>query len=336
MELLKQKKVLVTLIVILIIAAGAGAFFLLNGKSPLNKIIPQKAYYCPIDGREEPADLSESKPLAVMIENFITIRPQYGLSKACMVFEALAEGGITRFVVLYGGHAKTARIGPVRSARPYYVDIATGFDAIYAHAGGSVAGLARINEDGVDDLNYSNSKYFWRDDSRSAPHNLYTSTEMLRKAIVALGYDENASYTGFDFKHKEKPNKKNKGQVIGINFSMSSYYTSYQYVPKTNSYDRFNAHILQQDAQTQKTISPKNVVVLYAQTTGAIGPTLDIEVVGEGPALFFFDGKTVSGSWSKDSASSQFVFKDEKDRNILLNAGQTWVEVVKTETKVTY
>lgn len=341
-KFLLQKKVLATLISIVVVASGATTYVILSKKTSVlqkfaKKIIKQEEkFYCKVDGSEVKEEDVDKKPLAIMVENSSTVRPQSGLSQACMVFEALAEGGITRFLTIYSGHRNVKTIGPVRSARPYYVELATAFDPVYAHVGGSTVGLQKITEVGIDDFDqFSYESSFWRDQSLSAPHNVFTSTEKLRKGAIQKNLEETTEFTGFEFRHKKAKIPKRK-QIVGIDFSYAGYYVSYEYKYKTNSYDRYNAHILQKDSQNNKTISPKNVVVMFAKTSASIGPTLDIDVIGKGQALYFYNGRAIKGTWEKDEAQTQIGFYDSKGETVKLNAGQTWVEVVKTDTAVTY
>jgi hypothetical protein len=343
LDFFKKRKVLVIIIAVVAVAIASAAYFLISNNPEFAKLarkaIPksiQAGYYCKIDGVKIPEKDVDKKPLAVMVENMSTIRPQSGLSQACMVFEALAEGGITRFLVIYGGERSVKKIGPVRSARPYYVSIADAFNPVYAHCGFSTEGGKKIKGTGIDNFDqFYNPLSFWRDNSRKAPHNLFTSTKLLYRGAKKRGYSSTANYNGFSFKSNEKKNSKKK-QVIGINFSFSGYYVSYEYSPETNSYNRFNAHVLQKDANNNKTISPKNVIVIFAPTNNAIGDTLNINVEGTGKALYFIDGKTIKGSWEKPDASTQFTFYDSHQKVVRLNRGQTWVEVVKNNTEVTF
>lgn len=340
-KFLRNKKAVAITTGIIVVAVASATYFILT-KPELRKIartvIPQikePSFFCEVDGTKIEEKNVDRKPLAVMVENSSDIRPQSGLSQACVVFEALAEGGITRFLVIYARGQNVKKIGPVRSARPYYVSIARAFNPIYAHVGFSTAGGKKIKETGIDDLDqFSHESSYWRDSSRRAPHNVFTSKAKLYEGAKKAGYSKLANYDGFDFKTKEKKSKKK--QIITIDFSYRAYKVSYEYKPSTNSYDRSNGGSLQRDANNNKTISPKNVVVLYAKTNNAIGETLNIQIEGRGRALYFIDGRTIKGKWTKLNASTQFSFYDVNDKPVELNRGQTWVEVVKTDSKVKY
>ncbi|HSD12679.1 MAG TPA: DUF3048 domain-containing protein, partial [Patescibacteria group bacterium] len=134
-----------------------------------------------IDGVAVPEDAPDvTGYFAATIDNLSVARPQAGLTKASLVFEAPVEGGITRFLAVFPDDVTADRIGPVRSARPYFLDWASEFDAVYAHVGGSPEALEKIVAYDMRDLNeFFAGKYFWRDENRDAPHNAYTSTVRL-------------------------------------------------------------------------------------------------------------------------------------------------------------
>lgn len=344
--LLKNKVLTAAIIIVILTGSGAAAYFIISKNPQLKKLTSKiikinKAevnYYCKVDGAKVSDENLDKKPIAVMVENSSTVRPQAGLSQACMVFEALAEGGITRFLAIYaGGHKKVDKIGPVRSARPYYVSIARGFDPIYAHCGFSTRAKQKIADTGIDDFDQFKFAFsYWRDKTKKAPHNLFTSIEKLYSGAKKAGFSNSSDYDGFQFNQKKARNLPRKKQVIGIDFSYPGYYVSYEYKRETNSYDRYNAHNLQKDANNNKIISPKNVVILFAETSKAIGETLDINIEGEGKALYFISGKVIKGTWKKDNAETQLQFIGSDLNTVKLNRGQTWVEVVKTDTRVTY
>lgn len=293
---------------------------------------------CPIDGIQVDQEMARQRPIAVMVENLSTIRPQSGLDKACVVFEALAEGGITRFVAIYL-HQDAGEVGPVRSARPYYVQIARGFDAIYAHAGGSKTGMETIGSSGIADLDqFRYAKAYRRVSGIRMPHNLFTDISRIREVAAQAGFKNSAVYAGFKHKVDVPLDKRPLTQHISINFSSAAYRVEYRYDRNSNSYLRFNGGKPHTDRISGKQIQPKNVVVVYAVTRdipGEVG-TLDIGVVGSGPVIVFRDGTTTKGIWKKASPKNQFRFFDGSGREIALNAGQSWVEVVKSDTTVTY
>jgi len=195
----------VSLFLILICLLLVGSYFLLTRTSFLDLFSKENSKQEEFQKIEEPApvfkfyrlldgvgveDESKVNPpiFAVQVENMVDARPLSGISKANLVYEAISEAGITRLLALYVKDNSVSEIGPVRSARPYYIDWASEYGALYAHSGGSPEALRVVSDYDVLDLNeFSNGKYFWRSKSRYAPHNLYTSVELLGEAFTVKG-----------------------------------------------------------------------------------------------------------------------------------------------------
>jgi hypothetical protein len=294
-------------------------------------------YYCPLDGTRVEEKLSK-RPVAVMVENLESIRPQSGLSQACLVIEALAEGGITRFMAVYGHH-EPREVGPVRSARTHYVAIAKGFDALYAHCGASTYAEEAIRNWNV--LDFDQFRYpqgFWRVSSRPRPHNLFTDVGRIRRVAAESGLEIEGEMQGWSFKADLSLAQRPEGQTISISFSSGAYQVEYTYDRAQNSYLRRNGGQAHLDGLNSEQLAPKNVIVLFVPTTLVSfgNGLLNVEIVGGGEALFFQDGKAVEGTWRKASADDQFRFTYGEGDELKLNRGQTWIEVVKTDTPVVH
>ncbi len=273
--------------------------------------------------------------IGVMIENSEDARPQSGLSQAGVVFEAIAEGGITRFLALYQDNAPDD-IGPIRSARPYYVQWALGFDAAYAHVGGSPEAIANIRDWGVKDLDqFYNSNSYRRVSNRFAPHNVYSGINTLMQTAVSKGYST-SNFVGFERKIESAANIPT-ARTININISSFTYNTSYIYDPVTNSYPRSEAAAPHIDANTNVQLNPKVVIALVMPySTGGDGYHSEYLTIGTGQAFIFQDGLITIGQWSKASNTSQLSFTDVNGLVIKLNPGQTWITAVANATAVIY
>jgi hypothetical protein len=296
----------------------------------------EKPVYCPLCGSELSKSTDLKRPIAVMIENLATIRPQRGLDSPCMVVEGLSEGGITRFMAVYV-HQDVGEIGPVRSARTHFVAVGRGIDAIYAHCGGSKPAMEAIKQWDVMDLDqFFRHKAYWRTKG-NAPHNLWTSTSKIRGESKDNEYPEDLSQEGFNFKEDVPFKKRPKEQNITIKFSSAAYNVDYKYKKESNTYLRFNGGQAHTDRISGKQIEVKNIIVIFATTNTIFGgPLLDVKVVGSGKCIIFRDGAAVEGTWEKPSVESNFSFLDKKNNEISLNRGQTWIEIVKTNTLVIY
>ncbi len=289
---------------------------------------------CPVCGVETTSGAADRRPIAIMIENLVSIRPQIGLDKACVIFEALTEGGITRLLAVYV-HEDAEEIGPVRSARPYYVALARGFNAIYAHCGGSKRGMEAIKQWGICDLDqFAYPKAYWRVRGIKAPHNLFTSTSRIRETAERVGFAKGVGYRGFKFKSEAPLKNHPQSQNIVINFSSQAYKVEYHYHKDSNSYLRFNGGRSHIDRETKNQLQPKNVVILYCPTGMYDPQCLNIQIIGSGSCLVFRDGTVVRGTWEKAEPGTQLVIEDEQGVEIPLNRGQTWVEIVKPDTPV--
>jgi len=279
---------------------------------------------------------------AVMIENSTDARPQSGLDQASVVFEAIAEGGITRFMALYQD-SLPAYIGPVRSARPYYISWALGFDAAYAHVGGSSEGLQDIQTWGVKDMDeFYNDSAYERITSRYAPHNVYTGFPQLTTLEQSKGF-VSSNFTGFPRK-ADSPSQAPNATKIDFVLSGPDYDAHFDYAPSTNSYLRSQAgspHMVVDQNGVQKQINSKVVIAMVVPLgEGALDASgayySDYTTIGSGQAYVFQDGNVTLGSWTKNANTAQISFTDSASNVLKLNAGQTWITAVSDSGSVSY
>jgi hypothetical protein len=279
------------------------------------------------------AAINDRPITAIMIENSKDARPQSGLADAGVVFEAIAEGGITRFLTLWQD-TDSDYIGPVRSVRPYYLQWLHGFDASVAHAGGSGDALRLIKEWNVKDLDqFHNGGAYWRVSSRYAPHNLYTSTAKLHDLEGQKGFGK-SNYTGFARK-AEAALPTPSARTIDFNISGALYNSHYDYDPASNSYLRSEGGAPHKDERSGQQIAAK-VVVGLVMPQGRNGIYTTYDTIGTGKAYIFQDGAVTVGNWHKESNSSNFTFKTDDGAEIKLNPGKTWLTVVGGTDRVSY
>jgi hypothetical protein len=275
---------------------------------------------------------------AVMIENSTNARPQSGLAQAGVVFEAVAEGGITRYMALYQD-TSPGYVGPIRSVRPYYLQWALGFDAAVAHVGGSPEAIQDIQSWNAKDLDqYYNGSYYQRVNTRQSPHNVYTSIASLNALEKAKGYTA-SSYTGFAHK-TDNPAATPTATSINFNPSSSDFTDHYNYNHATNDYLRNvggepDMDVDQAGNETQ--VSPKVVIALVMQQgLEADGLHTTYGTIGTGQAYIFQDGTVTSGEWQKTSNTAQITFTNTKGQVIALDAGQTWITIVGSSSDISY
>lgn len=331
----KQKIILIIVGVLVLIGGGVTAYAMTRKPAPAALTQEQPA------PQEEPAKdtvasvttglqvkpaVNERVVTGIMIENSPDARPQSGLNQADIVFEAVAEGGITRFLTLFHDN-QPDYIGPVRSARPYYLDWVKPFNAPLAHAGGSAEALAQIRQQKMRDLEaFQNAGAYWRVSSRYAPHNLYTSIQKLNALEKEKGWTE-SKFDSWPRKEAEAPEGAATAKVIDLSISGVLYNVKYKFDSKTNTYKRFLAGKPHTDEKSGKQLTPK-VVITLVMTQGANGKYTTYDTTGSGRMFVFQDGQRIKGTWKKAGRSSQFEFIDEKGQPIQLNPGQTWVNIV--------
>lgn len=338
----KQKILLTVAAVIITSGAIIGSYFLFFAESaPIPTVVKKQekkedpkptTVASNMTGLQVDPSVNERPVTAIMIENSMEARPQSGLYQADVVFEAIAEGGITRFVALYQD-SEPDYIGPVRSARPYYMQWMLGFDAAYAHAGGSAEALSLINQWRVKDLPHHNS-YFWRVNSRAAPHNLYTSIAKLREYETAKGFGK-ANYTPLPRKEKESKAATPTARTIDLNISSANYNVHYDYDPATNTYKRSEGGAPHTDEKSGGQIAPK-VVVALIMPQGKNGIYYTYQTIGSGQVFIFQDGIVTTGTWKKDSNNANLTFTDANGAELKLNPGQTWFTALGETSRVTY
>lgn len=335
--------------VLFIALFGGGLAFVLSSKTsnntppPAPKVAVTKPSPVPITspltGLPVNAADAQRPVTAVMVENSDAARPQAGLSQAGVVFEALTEGGITRFMALYQ-EAQPSNIGPIRSLRPYFLQWAMGFDAAVAHVGGSPQALSDVKSWSSKDINefyYGSS--FHRISTREAPHNVYTSVAALNSVETKNGWTT-SKFTGFPRK-KDSPSKSANATSIDLNPSYADFAVNYSYNPTNNDYLRSEGGSVHMDSNTGTQLEPKVVIAMvipWAQgsldATGAYYS--NYQAVGSGPVYVFQDGTVTTGTWTKAGNADQIQFLDANKNPIKLNAGQTWITALASNGEVSY
>jgi len=352
-DLSKKQKIIFWLVTVLIIAGLAGGAYYLFfrtttmpgkvvtvNKKPIVKEPPKPVTEASkLSGLQVDPSVNARTVTGVMIENSQDARPQSGLEQASVVFEAIAEGGITRFLALYQDNVP-AYLGPIRSVRPYYLQWLQGFDAPVAHVGGSPEALQDIKTWGVKDLDqFFNGTYYHRITSRVAPHNVYTSMVELNQLEVKKGIT-GSTFTGF-LRKAEEPSKAPTVHSIDLNISSAFFNVHYDYDPVTNSYKRSEGgapHLQIDQNGVRGQLAPKVVVALVMQQ-GIEADDLHTSyaATGSGRAFIFQDGLVADQAiWHKASNTDQITFTDTVGGPLKLNPGQTWLTAVGSADRVIY
>lgn len=278
-------------------------------------------------------------PLAIMIDNHSKARPPSGIDKANLVFEAEVEGGITRYLAIFASRDEIPEIGPIRSARPYFIDWVHEFSALYAHVGGSPEALVKIKQDNIFDINeFYNEHYFWRSNHFDRPHNVFTSSEKLRKYIREkkskdASREEKGNFFPWKFKDDKSKDKLASSSKISIKFKLDAYAVDWVFDKENNNYIRYQnkkPHYV----RSGEIINAKNIVIEYADATVIDDKLrLKMEVGGEGKALICLDGECREARWKKKTKASKTRYYIDGEE-VEFNRGTTWVEVLRPEIKV--
>jgi hypothetical protein len=293
----------------------------------------------PLTGIQVTPEQAAQPIVAVVIENHPDARPQSGLQDAGVVYETLAEGGITRFEAFFLDKLP-AKIGPVRSLRPYFVQWGLEFGAPVSHAGGSAEALNLAKSTGLYSLNalVIGAPTFFRVSTRYAPHNLYTSGSLLSGLLTKRGLNKPSSFTPSPRK-ADSPLATASHPKIHIEYSYSGYQVDYTYDPATNDYARNLAGAAHTDANTAKQIHVKNVVIEMTPISVAAGDAkghMVIQTIGRGTGWIARDGDIIPITWVRDSATARTRLLDAAGKEVPLNAGNTWYSVVPLGKKVTF
>ena len=302
-----------------------------------------------LSGQKVEIENISERPFAVVVENHPDARPQSGLSKAEIVYETVAEGGITRFLSVF--QQPVEKIGPIRSARQYFAEIADGFGAVFTHVGGSPEALENITAGKFPhllDLNeFYHGDFFERIKSRQAPHNAYTSTEKIVKYLSSESENSNAydatsvipTKAGIQGLVFDKEFSAGGTTQVGfaesdtsikINFSKPSFFVEFKYDTVAKNYKRFIAGQADIDALNQLQISPTTVIVQKTDIAPVVGDKdgrMKIRTTGEGSATIYSAGRKIEAKWKRENGG-KFSYESLDGSEIKILPGQIWVGIV--------
>src|SRR4030043_2299364 len=295
-----------------------------------------------------------TRPVAVMVENSFAARPQSGLNLADVVFEVVDEYGITRFVAIYNSNDAPV-VGPVRSSRPYYAEIARGFDPIYAFFGtypecyGAIEDMGMYVLSAMSDSSGNSSitgqAPYWRDWNRSSiqEHTAFMSVAKLKEKALQLGYPLEGN--GIPFSYKMDAPESDRGNISNIHIDFSTHAFAPRGFDLNYIYSRSGNYYLRNMGgralivyNTGQQITAKNVVVMVTDIQGPLDKYghMSVRTTGNGLAFIFIDGKVIQGSWQRGSIFEPYVFKDGSGNIVSFNEGSTWIAMVQGIEKVSF
>lgn len=299
----------------------------------------------PLTGRLVTPAVAARHPIAVMVDDLSPARPQSGFNAASIVWQAPAEGGIPRYMMVFQENIPTD-VGPVRSSRYYYIAWAAELKAVYAHAGGSPQALATLRNQGNGQLVYNADEFRWgnsfrRVSFRFPPHNLYTTGKQLRGIASSVGARDIPIKWPWTFAPDAEMSSRPVGGRIQVSYGNVNT-IRFDYDRTSNTYLRsVTGEKKQIDNATGNRVQPKNVIVMIMR----FGPLndghpqkhrLEAQVIGSGPAWISTNGITIKGKWKKTSLTSATRFYDATGKPVVLTVGQTFVQVMKTSDKISF
>jgi hypothetical protein len=304
-----------------------------------------------LSGLDISETVQDSRPIAVMVENSPDSRPQSGLIYADMVYEVVDEGGVTRSVAVFSSNDAEI-IGPVRSARIYYAEIARSFDPIYTFWGTYPECYDVIKSLDMDVLDGNSDAYVqytdsgWRDYSRidvgeDTAHTAFMSTLKLKEDAAEYGYSLDGGQSPLRFKIDAVDSERGDISDINIVFSYDNFNVDFKYNKENNNYLKFTGGSPHTDYETGEQIAVNNIIVMITNIEGPIDASghMVVRTTGTsdiGKAYFFMDGNVIEGTWERASVFDPFKYKDNDGNIILFNRGSTWVSLIQDTARLTY
>lgn len=348
---MSKQKILYSILILFcgIIIISAVSFLIVYFKSNkisniINKITQPAVYthFSKLDGSGVSSTLEETpQVITVMIDNHPDALPQSGVSKARVVYEAPVEGSFTRYMAVFLASTTVNEVGPVRSARPYFLDWLREYGiAPYMHSGGSPDALNLIKNSNIFDANeFWRGRYYWRSDDRDAPHNLYTNNVRWQELLQnEQNRHQVKTWEGWKFYTiSSTPSYQIDGDTtirlsslgvkeLIINYN-SNYKVSWKFNSKAQNYVRYinNAPVTDKDGSP---IIADNILVQYVtiKILDEVGRK-EIQTIGDGAARFVSEGLMLTGTWKKLNSNSRTKFYSGGGSGLVLKPGITWVEV---------
>lgn len=336
-----KTKILVVVLVIVIIALGVLLGMKLMGskeETEANGNVEEQNTVMTVtlnDKEEAPKSkyAGNERTIAVVIDNVGDAIPQTSLNEAMIVYEAYVEGGLTRFLAIYK-NAKIDTIGPVRSARPVWIDYALENDSIFIHYGGSVRALDDVKKLGMDNANgvESPGNVYWRTKEKKAPHNALTNTERITEWAVKQGYRRTTNSRNVLNYVTEEVNLEDGMIANTVKIPYSSSKVSFKYNEETKLYERYVGDKIRTDWLTKEKLVAKNIIITIANNYSTSEEDnygrQQIENIGSKDGYYITNGKAIKIKCEKKTRSDRTVYKDLEGNEIEVNDGNTYIQIV--------
>ena len=338
-------KVLIAILVILIIAAGAVLAYKIIQDKNNQEVVAEENNLLTATIEEKGIQIfkGNDRPIAVMIDNHEDAWPQAGLQRAYMVYEIIVEGGETRLMALFKGADDVEKIGPVRSARHYFIDYVMENDAIYVHFGESPQASSDIKKYSIAEIDgiSEDGTTFWRVKDKAAPHNAVTSMENLIQSAKNKNYRMTSSEDSVLNYVTDEVNLENGQGAVSVTIPHSQLQTvKYEYDEENEVYERFARKEAQVDWDTDEPITVKNIIITFCdnytlsdnENKGRQG----LKNIGTFDGYYITNGKAIKIKCIKNARDEQTVYQDLNGNEIDVNDGNTFVHICPTDADVEF
>ena len=340
------KVLIVILVLLILVAGGVLAYKIVQDKQPTTAKIDENTtqendvLVAEVKKKELKTYTGTDRPIAVMIDNHNQAWPQAGLNQAYMVYEIIVEGGETRLMALFKG-VNLEEIGPVRSARHYFLDYAMENDAIYVHFGWSPQAKSDITKYSIHNINgiSEDGTTFWRTNKKSAPHNAMTSTEKILQSAKNKNYRITSDKKSVLQYTADEINLDTGISATSVIIPHSDLQTvKYEYDAQNKVYKRYARNKEQTDMNTGEALTTKNIIITMCDNSDISDndnkgrQTLDN--IGTFDGYYITNGKAIKIKCTKNSREEQTVYKDLEGNEIEVNDGNTWVNICPTDANV--
>lgn len=337
-------KILLIILVVLVIAAGGILAYKIvqdkNNTSEETSTSEKKVLTAELNDKKVQIFNGNERPFAVMIDNHKDAWPQAGLQKAYMVYEIVVEGGETRLMALFKG-VDLDKIGPVRSARHYFIDYAMENDAIYVHFGQSPQAQSDIKKYSINEINgiSEDGTTFWRVKDKVQPHNAVTSTEKLKKSAESKKYKMTSKEKSVLNYVADEVNLTDGTDAETITIPHSQLQTvKYVYDKDKKVYKRYARNVEQKDWDTKETVTTKNIIITfcdnYTLTDEENKGRQGLKNIGTFDGYYITNGKAIKIKCTKQSREDKTEYRDLQGNEIKVNDGNTFVSICPTDANV--
>ena len=338
--------IIILILMIIVLASVLGVKILKDKKTP-ELVSKEKQEETPAPEVKEVQivnEKSKSRPYAVMINNNHSAWPQCGLQDAYLVYEIIAEGGITRMMALFKDK-DTTKIGSIRSARHYFLDYANENDAIYIHWGGSPQAYKKLGSmDHIDGIALEGTVFF-RDKTlkRDYEHTGFTSMQNVKEYAEKKGYTRDTNkdlLLNYSAEEIEMDKLEGAEKATSVYIKYSNYHsTSYEYDEENKTYKRSMSGKPNVDLVTGEQYTAKNIIIYkvgnYTLNDGEGKGRQELENIGNGTGYLVTGGYVVPITWEKNSHSAQTVYKYTNGQKITVNDGSTYIQICPLNATIT-